>query len=111
MMANEVQVVLDLSGVVTIDGAGLEATVRLMDAIRGFGGRLIIGTEESSLDCEAESFHPGGGEYRASEMDPLVRESGEARPSGVGVAGAWARAIATTDRMVGGSPLADVGKP
>jgi ABC-type transporter Mla MlaB component len=45
MMANEARVVLDLSGVTTIDSAGLEATVRLMDAIRAFGGSLTIGSE------------------------------------------------------------------
>lgn len=50
MMSNETRVVLDLSGVVTIDSAGLEATARLMDAIRAFGGRLIIGSEDSSVD-------------------------------------------------------------
>jgi ABC-type transporter Mla MlaB component len=50
MVVNESRVVIDLSGVVTIDSAGLEATVRLMDAIRSFGGRLTIGCEESPVD-------------------------------------------------------------
>jgi ABC-type transporter Mla MlaB component len=48
MMANEARVVLDLSGVVEIDSAGLEATVRFLDAIRAFGGSLTIGCDESS---------------------------------------------------------------
>jgi anti-anti-sigma factor len=48
MMANEARVVLDLSGVVSIDSAGLEATVRLMDAVREFGGRLIIGRDQGA---------------------------------------------------------------
>jgi ABC-type transporter Mla MlaB component len=47
MMANEARVVLDLSGVVEIDSAGLEATVRFLDAIRAFGGSLTIGCDES----------------------------------------------------------------
>jgi ABC-type transporter Mla MlaB component len=58
MMANEARVVLDLSGVVTIDSAGLEATVRLMDAIRAFGGRLTIGREQSSSGCMTQSVLP-----------------------------------------------------
>ena len=48
MMANEARVVLDLTGVVSIDSAGLEATVRLMDAVREFGGRLIIGRDQGA---------------------------------------------------------------
>jgi ABC-type transporter Mla MlaB component len=54
-MANEARVVLDLSGVVAIDSAGLEATVQLMDAIRSFGGSLRVGREQLSVDCVAES--------------------------------------------------------
>jgi anti-anti-sigma regulatory factor len=42
MMDNEARVVLDLSGVETIDSVGLEETVRLMDAIRAYGGSLFI---------------------------------------------------------------------
>jgi len=53
MMANETRVVLDLSGVETIDSAGLEATVRIMDAIRAFGGSLTIGRGELSVDGAA----------------------------------------------------------
>ena len=59
MMANEARVVLDLSGIVSIDSAGLEATVRLIDAVLGFGGRLIIGREESPVDGVSESVFPG----------------------------------------------------
>jgi ABC-type transporter Mla MlaB component len=58
MMANEARVVLDLSGVVTIDSAGLEATVKLMDAIRAFGGTLTIGREEVSVQGSADSITP-----------------------------------------------------
>lgn len=58
MMANEARVVLDLSGVTTIDSAGLEATVRLMDAIRAFGGSLTIGSERI----------PGGGRVAGSVL-------------------------------------------
>lgn len=56
MMANEARVVLDLSGVITIDSAGLEATVKLMDAIRAFGGTLTIGREEASVEGIGESI-------------------------------------------------------
>jgi ABC-type transporter Mla MlaB component len=52
--------VLDLSGVVTIDGAGLEATIRLMDAIRSFGGTLTIGREEMPVEGGEESITPHG---------------------------------------------------
>src|ERR1700722_19909662 len=48
MLANEARVALDLSGVTSIDGAGLEATVRLIDAIHTFGGRLTIGCQHPS---------------------------------------------------------------
>jgi ABC-type transporter Mla MlaB component len=58
MMANEARVVLDLSGVVAIDGAGLEATVRLMDTIRAFGGSLTIGRDELRVDGVTESLLP-----------------------------------------------------
>jgi ABC-type transporter Mla MlaB component len=58
MMANEARVVLDLSGVVAIDGAGLEATVRLMDTIRAFGGILTIGGGELQVDGVTESHLP-----------------------------------------------------
>jgi ABC-type transporter Mla MlaB component len=58
MMANENRVVLDLSGVVAIDGAGLEATVRLMDAIRAFGGSLTIGRDELRVVGVTESLLP-----------------------------------------------------
>jgi ABC-type transporter Mla MlaB component len=55
MMANEARVVLDLSGVVAIDSAGLEATIRLMDAIRAFGGTLTIGGQALSVEGVAQS--------------------------------------------------------
>jgi len=58
LMANEARVVLDLSGVVAIDSAGLEATIRLMDAIREFGGRLTIGRDQSSGDGVTKSILP-----------------------------------------------------
>jgi|HubBroStandDraft_5_1064220.scaffolds.fasta_scaffold239779_3 ABC-type transporter Mla MlaB component len=71
MMANETRVVLDLSGVVTIDGAGLEATIRLMDAIRSFGGSLTIGREELSVDLVTESVAPNTVSYRSSRREGL----------------------------------------
>jgi ABC-type transporter Mla MlaB component len=56
MMANEALVVLDLSGVVAIDSAGLEATIRFMDAIHAFGGSLRIGRDSSSADGATKSI-------------------------------------------------------
>jgi ABC-type transporter Mla MlaB component len=104
MMANEVQVVLDLSGIVTIDSAGLEATVRLMDAIRGFGGRLIVGSDEAQI------LLPGHLDDRPSQG----RESSGFGPArtrlpGAGLGVAWERAIAVTDRTPGGSHFAGAG--
>jgi hypothetical protein len=71
MMANEARVVLDLSGVVSIDNAGFEATVRLIDAVRGFGGRLIIGREESSVNGVADSMLPRVLNHQALTADYL----------------------------------------
>ena len=56
MMANEALVVLDLSGVVAIDSAGLEATIRFMDAIQAFGGSLRIGRDSSPADGATKSI-------------------------------------------------------
>ena len=42
MLVNEAHVTLDLSGVTSIDGAGLLALVRVIDAVLAFGGRLTI---------------------------------------------------------------------
>jgi ABC-type transporter Mla MlaB component len=77
MMANETRVVLDLSGVVAIDGAGLEATMRLMDAIRAFGGRLTIGREELSVDLVTESVVPNTVRYRSSTREDHDRDGSD----------------------------------
>jgi hypothetical protein len=45
ILMNDSRVVLDLSGIVSFDGAGLEAALNLMDAVRGFGGVLAVGGE------------------------------------------------------------------
>jgi ABC-type transporter Mla MlaB component len=74
MMANEARVVLDLSGVVAIDSAGLEATVRLMDAIRTFGGRLTIGSEKSSVSLLAEATVPSTRRPWSSLHPPVQNE-------------------------------------
>jgi hypothetical protein len=42
MLINEARVVLDFCGVTGMDGAGLQAAVRLMDAIYTFGGSLTV---------------------------------------------------------------------
>jgi hypothetical protein len=43
ILMNDSRVVLDLSGIVSFDGAGLEAALDLMDAVRGFSGSLVVG--------------------------------------------------------------------
>jgi hypothetical protein len=62
MLANEAGVALDVSGVTSIDGAGLEATVRLIDAIHTFGGKLTIGCQQPSktgVEGPSVSFETG----------------------------------------------------
>jgi hypothetical protein len=43
MMANETRVTLDVSGLTSIDRAGLEAALRLICAIHAFGGTVLFG--------------------------------------------------------------------
>jgi hypothetical protein len=40
ILRHDVRVVLDLSGITSFDGDGLEAALELMDAVRSFGGAL-----------------------------------------------------------------------
>jgi hypothetical protein len=40
ILRHDVRVVLDLSGITSFDGDGLEAALELMDAVRSFGGVL-----------------------------------------------------------------------
>ena len=48
MLANEARVALDVSGVTSIDGPGLEAALRLMHAVHTFGGTVTFGSERCS---------------------------------------------------------------
>jgi len=48
MLANEARVALDVSGVTSIDGSGLEAALRLMHAVHIFGGTVTLGDDHSS---------------------------------------------------------------
>jgi ABC-type transporter Mla MlaB component len=50
MLANEARVALDVSGVTSIDGSGLEAALRLMHAVHTCGGTVTFGTEDVSRD-------------------------------------------------------------
>ena len=50
MLVNEAHVTLDLSGVTSIDDAGLLALVRVIDAVLAFGGRLTIGEPLAGRD-------------------------------------------------------------
>jgi hypothetical protein len=43
ILLHDARVVLDLSGITSFDGRGLEAALALMDAVRSFGGTLMIG--------------------------------------------------------------------
>jgi anti-anti-sigma regulatory factor len=40
ILRHDVKVVLDLSGITSFDGHGLEAALGLMDAVRSYGGAL-----------------------------------------------------------------------
>ena len=42
ILLHDVRVVLDLSGISSFDSSGLEAALRLMDAVRSAGGNLKI---------------------------------------------------------------------
>jgi ABC-type transporter Mla MlaB component len=50
MLANEARVSLDVSGVTSIDGSGLEAALRLMNAVHTSGGTVTFGCEQSSRE-------------------------------------------------------------
>jgi len=43
LLLNEPRVSLDLSGVRSVDRAGLKAALRFVEALHAFGGRLTIG--------------------------------------------------------------------
>jgi ABC-type transporter Mla MlaB component len=75
MLTNEARVVLDLSGITTIDSAGLEATLRLMDAIRNFGGRLTIGHEHVSANLGGRPTQPGSMPYHDGASTLLPRRN------------------------------------
>jgi ABC-type transporter Mla MlaB component len=72
MLINEARVTLDLSGITSIDVAGLEAALRLMGAIHAFGGRLTIGRGELS----ATAFGSPVGESAVSRFDTGARTLG-----------------------------------
>jgi hypothetical protein len=48
MLINEARVILDFCGVTGMDGAGLQAAVKLLDSVYTFGGRLIVAEEHGS---------------------------------------------------------------
>jgi ABC-type transporter Mla MlaB component len=50
MLVNEVRVALDVSGVTSIDGSGLEAALRLINTVHTFGGTVTFGGEQCSRD-------------------------------------------------------------
>jgi anti-anti-sigma regulatory factor len=49
MLINEARVVLDFCGVTGMDGVGLQAAVKLMDAVYTFGGKLVAEEVSGSL--------------------------------------------------------------
>jgi ABC-type transporter Mla MlaB component len=75
MLINEARVALDLSGITSIDGAGLEAALRLMGAIHAFGGRLTIGHE----DVSGTAFESPVGQSGLSRFDAGARTLGKFR--------------------------------
>ncbi len=54
ILMNEARVTFDLSAVTSIDGAGLEAVLSLMDSVRSFGGSLVIGCERCAVRPAAQ---------------------------------------------------------
>ena len=51
ILLHDARVVLDLSGITSFDSRGLEAALGLMDAVRSFGGTLLIsGTNSTPCD-------------------------------------------------------------
>jgi len=55
MLGNEAHVALDVSGVTSIDGPGLEAALRLMHAVHTFGGTVTFGSERYSRKVSLEA--------------------------------------------------------
>jgi anti-anti-sigma regulatory factor len=59
MLANEASVLLDVSGVTSVDGAGLEGLLRLVEAVHRGGGRLAIGCHQvagNTFKCSDLAF-------------------------------------------------------
>ena len=55
ILANEARAALDVSGVMSIDGPGLEAALRLMHALHTFGGSVTFGSERCSRKVSLEA--------------------------------------------------------
>jgi anti-anti-sigma factor len=53
LLVNEARVTFDLLGVTSIDSAGLEAVLGLMDSVRGRGGKVVIGCAGLRVDRPA----------------------------------------------------------
>jgi ABC-type transporter Mla MlaB component len=43
ILLNETRISVDLSGVTSVDQAGLKATLKLIEALHAFGGKLTLG--------------------------------------------------------------------
>ena len=71
MLANEVRVALDVSGVTSIDGSGLEVARRLISAVHTFGGTVTFGGEQRSREGVDVSF--------AAPVDPSAGVLGRLR--------------------------------
>jgi ABC-type transporter Mla MlaB component len=59
VLLHESHVTMDLSGITSMDSAGLEAALSLMDAVRHRGGMIKVGQSHESDD---ETHHPSPGE-------------------------------------------------
>jgi hypothetical protein len=60
MLINEARVIFDFCGVTSVDGAGLQAAVKLMDAVYTFGGRLRVGDDDGPF-VQGEWTESAGG--------------------------------------------------
>jgi ABC-type transporter Mla MlaB component len=77
MLANEVRVALDVSGVTSIDGSGLEAALRLINTVHTFGGTVTFDGEQCSRDVgvNVSSAAPGDQSQRALGRLDVLRNS------------------------------------
>jgi hypothetical protein len=77
IVANDVHVVLDLTGITGVDVRGLEAVLNLMDVVRSRDGRLVFSGEKWMET--GESFDAENTESFARGVTTLACESAQSR--------------------------------